>query len=76
MKCLVVLAGLFMYKQSMVVLTGSSCVWPGLLHDGVTRQNQNLTLLKTLLVSSQRTVSFPQGFLQFPDRDVSPLPEL
>ena len=76
MKCLVVLAGLFMYKQSMVVLAGSSCVWPGLLHDGVTRQNQNLTLLKTLLVSSQRTVSFPQGFLQFPDRDVSPLPEL
>ena len=60
MKCLVILAGLFMHKQSMVVLTGSSCMWLGLLRDGMTRQNQNFTL-KTLLVSSQRTVSFPPG---------------
>lgn len=60
MKCLVILAGLFMHKQSMVVLPGSSCMWPGLLRDRMTRQNQNLTL-KTLLVSPQRTVSFPPG---------------
>lgn len=69
-KCLLTLGSLLICKRGTDVLTGSFYRWARRLNNGVT--NQLPSKIGWFLLIGQS--AFLEGFLQFPDWDISPLP--